>query len=258
MSVEACDRIRARVAETAGPDVAGVSDDVARHLDACADCRSWCDAYFAALRAWEADPDPSLGAGVIARTSETDALLADLPSLAEWDPGPGFTERILRCTSQKPPSGVWHERWLAIVRRPRFAWEAAYVATLCFVLALGNPLRALETGGASQTRITAAVQTIQGRLESLGSTLGVTAGGARADAATAGAAPAAEADGLERLWNAGSSWLMRLVTPVLDAVARALESVAAWLRTAPEPNAPAPAPAPAKTEPDASSVRSPQ
>jgi len=71
---------------------------------------------------------------VIVRTSGVEAVLRDLPLLADMDPGPGFTERVLLATSEQPVPEGWRARaagtWRNLVRRPRFAWEAAYVATV--------------------------------------------------------------------------------------------------------------------------------
>jgi hypothetical protein len=69
-----------------------------------------------------------------------------LPSMAEIEPEPSLTEEILlattdrtentRCTRRTPQKWNWGNR---LLRRPRFAWEVAYVGTLLFFLALGNP-----------------------------------------------------------------------------------------------------------------------
>ncbi len=69
---------------------------------------------------------------------------AVLPSLVEVDPGPAFTDAVLQVTTVRDaarrraaaaPVG-W---WTRLVRRPRFSLELAYVATILFVLAAGNP-----------------------------------------------------------------------------------------------------------------------
>jgi anti-sigma factor RsiW len=89
------------------------------HLESCSGCRE--------LRA------------VLVRMAE------DLPRLAEADPGPGFVEGVLVRTAwadrargasrRTPPLRRWWRRvgsgaWASLVRRPRFAWEAAYVLVL--------------------------------------------------------------------------------------------------------------------------------
>jgi hypothetical protein len=115
---------------------------LALHLEGCAECR----ALSAALA----------------------ALAEDLPALAEVPPEPGFVEGVLARTSQAAPAvpvlerwvrraesvadavaGAWRRSWPAWVRRPRFAWEAAFVLTLVLTpvfAAAGAPLqeRAVE------------------------------------------------------------------------------------------------------------------
>jgi hypothetical protein len=64
------------------------------------------------------------------------ALAEDLPRLAEVHPAPGFVEGVL--TATLPAAVRWRRRWRSVrleswprwVRRPRFAWEAAFVLTL--------------------------------------------------------------------------------------------------------------------------------
>ena len=89
----------------------------------------------------------------MARTAGVEAVVRDLPLLADMDPGPGFAERVLMATSRKPATEGWRTRvagaWRAMVRRPRFAWEAAYVATVCWVLVFGNPVGAIEWSATS-------------------------------------------------------------------------------------------------------------
>lgn len=60
-----------------------------------------------------------------------------LPTLAEADPGPGFTARALRATSLLPvpaPSG-----WARLLQRPRIALELAYLAAAAGILAFHSP-----------------------------------------------------------------------------------------------------------------------
>jgi len=80
--------------------------------------------------------------------SELDATLAALPALARLDPGPGFAERVWARTSRRPAAARWADwaraLWAGWLARPRFAWEAAYVATVCWVLAFGGPITAWE------------------------------------------------------------------------------------------------------------------
>jgi hypothetical protein len=71
-------------------------------------------------------------------------LHAELPRMAELDPGPIFTREVLAATTGKQSSSpggleVLAAWWNAVIRRPRFAWEAAYVGTLLLALVIGNP-----------------------------------------------------------------------------------------------------------------------
>ncbi len=65
-----------------------------------------------------------------------------LPEMATLEPDAQFTADVLRVVSagRRPKSRLdlsgW---WYRLIRRPRFAWEAAYVGTLLLLLALGNP-----------------------------------------------------------------------------------------------------------------------
>jgi anti-sigma factor RsiW len=95
---------------------------VSLHIDHCPDCRS----LAAALQ----------------------ELRDVLPEMAEIEPDGSFTDRILALTVGPPPASR-HSRphfsllewWRQTARRPRFAWEAAYVGALLVLLALGNPAR---------------------------------------------------------------------------------------------------------------------
>lgn len=77
-------------------------------------------------------------------------LAADLPELAERRPDPGFVEAVMAATL---PARVRLRRWWAAVwprwvRRPRFASEAAFIATLVMVLVFvtpGSPLEAVPS-----------------------------------------------------------------------------------------------------------------
>jgi predicted anti-sigma-YlaC factor YlaD len=72
------------------------------------------------------------------------SLEIDLPSLAEIEPDRRFVGDVLRRTSGAPARSVpWIERlrrtWTGLVRRPRFALEAAYVMTGLMLLVVGIP-----------------------------------------------------------------------------------------------------------------------
>jgi predicted anti-sigma-YlaC factor YlaD len=73
----------------------------------------------------------------------------DLPALALADPGPGFTEEVLAATlplkSRLARLGRrLREEFHRLTRRPRFAWEAAYVGALVVMLIFGTPLSPLR------------------------------------------------------------------------------------------------------------------
>lgn len=76
------------------------------------------------------------------------SLRAELPALADVDPGPGFAGRVLAATSRRARERRWYDgwrdRWQSVAVRPRFAWEAAYGLTLLFVLLVGDPVRAWD------------------------------------------------------------------------------------------------------------------
>jgi hypothetical protein len=64
--------------------------------------------------------------------------------MAELDPGRGFTGDVMAALAgQRGPLQDWRRRagefLPSIIRRPRFAWEAAYIGALVLLLAIGNP-----------------------------------------------------------------------------------------------------------------------
>ncbi len=87
---------------------------LAIHIQGCRDCRS----LEAAVR----------------------MLAVDLPNLAEMEPPAGFTAQVLAATSEKLSLA---QRFTASVQtmmqRPRFAFEAAYIASITLVLLFGLP-----------------------------------------------------------------------------------------------------------------------
>lgn len=84
-------------------------------------------------------------------------LAHELPSMAEIDPGPAFTRAVVAKTAQPvstlaPHAAGWRtaaaDWWNRMVARPRFAWEAAYVALLVLVALFGtsvSPFRAMPS-----------------------------------------------------------------------------------------------------------------
>jgi len=89
------------------------------------------------------------------------AALADasaaLPGFAEFEPGPGFTARVVGRTTLRPavpglPARVaaW---WQRAVTRPRFPFEVAYVLTLVLMIAVGDPVAAFRETSARAAAI---------------------------------------------------------------------------------------------------------
>ena len=82
---------------------------------------------------------------------------AALPGFAEFEPGPGFTARVVGRTTLRPavpglPARVaaW---WQRAVTRPRFPLEVAYVLTLVLMIAVGDPVAAFRETSARAAAI---------------------------------------------------------------------------------------------------------
>lgn len=115
----------------------------------------------------------------------------ELPAMAEIDPGPAFTRAVVAHTAgqaavtpQRVPA--WREAaaawWMRMVARPRFAWEAAYVALLVLVGLFGtsvSPFRGVPSRALAIVQLDprAAVRTVYD---------GIGAGGRHAWDASAG------------------------------------------------------------------------
>jgi predicted anti-sigma-YlaC factor YlaD len=121
----ACASAESRLCAWLDGELAGADRELmGAHLESCADCR----ALAAAMT----------------------RLAAELPWLAELRPDPGFVAAVLAATL---PVQVRLRRWWAAVwprwvRRPRFASEAAFIATMVLVLVFatpGSPLEAVPT-----------------------------------------------------------------------------------------------------------------
>jgi hypothetical protein len=155
---ESCRQWRATFAEGSELWRAGAGADVAVPVMAMAGGAP-CDRareLLASIREAALDPtDTELLAAHTARCAECRTFAAALasitlalPTLAEWDPGPGFAASVLARTSRGSADPSWGDRWRVawqrLVQRPRFAWEAAYVATLCWLLIFGHPVTALD------------------------------------------------------------------------------------------------------------------
>jgi hypothetical protein len=239
MSGITCDQIRAVGLDPgASPADWASRPDIAAHIEHCADCQDWMNDFAAGARAWAALPAGEFADQVLARTSGLEAVLRDLPWLAELDPGPGFAERVLLATSDKPAATGWRARaaaaWWALVRRPRFAWEVAYVVTLCWVLAFGNPVSAIEWSAANistvaRERLVPPVREMRADLEAWRASLAPEP--QPAGQGTAG--PQADASAGVRIWQATVEWLRQASSSVVEVIVRAWDAVAALLGAEP-------------------------
>jgi hypothetical protein len=141
------------------------------HLAACAGCRS-----LARVLALLGDDLPAMAEVRPDRSFVDDVLAATLPAAVRW---------------RRAFSRSWSRRWAAWLRRPRFAWEAAFVLTLVFLpvfastaaplasipqaareIARENPVPRL--GGAIDRRVEGTVDALAGSepVERAGRTLG--------------------------------------------------------------------------------------
>ena len=205
-SGSACDRARILLASAADEDVA--RDDWALlqpHLDRCEDCR----AFRATLS----------------------ATLPALTALAVLEPDETFVFDVLARTSRRPVSAAWLVRaqaaWQHMVQRPRFAWEAAYVCTLCWLLVFGQPMAAFEW---TTTRVNAVAQAaaiksgqVPGIRQAVPTDVGQVAG------RLAGGREAAEAKVLS-VWHRTMAWTEERVSGLFDALTSMWHSVVAWFR----------------------------
>ena len=257
MIASTCDALRAAVIDPLERPGGGLTrPDVAAHLRNCPDCRDWLEAFRKGTAAWETEPSGALADRVMAATTGLDDLLRELPALAEMDPGPGFAERVLLATSQSPAPDGWHTRlaaaWWALVRRPRFAWEVAYVAIVCWVLIFGNPVRAWEWGASTVTA--AARERLSGPVSELGADVESwrqrwMPGEAQAGSAQPG--PRVE-NPVVQAWQAGARQIERARASVVRIMEAAWTGVSGWIRRVVDVIFPP------RTEPDAEAARSAQ
>jgi hypothetical protein len=260
MSGIACDQIRTAALDPGTrPGDWTRRPEAAAHIRQCTACQDWLDAFAAGVQAWVSEPADAFAAGVIARTAGVETVLRDLPMLADMDPGPGFAERVLAATSRKPAPQGWRPRvsgaWWALVRRPRFAWEAAYLATVCWVLVFGNPVGAIEwsatnIGAVARERLGPPVKELRADLETWRGRLA--AEPARKQGAAAGQQGEDTVPLVVRAWQTAAEWLQHASASFIDAIARTWGSVAAWIGGLVDQAAPPPA------EPPADPARSPQ
>ena len=246
MSAMTCEQARALMLDPGGPtaDLAR-RPDLAAHVGGCAGCQDWMNEFQRGALAWAEVPAADFTDEVLARTSGLEAVVRDLPLLADMDPGPGFTGRVLLATSKQAAAEGWRARaaaaWWAMVRRPRFAWEVAYLATVCWVLVFGNPVGAIEwsaanIGTVARERLAPPVRELRADLDAWRAKLAPAPAAAPGAAEGRGAAASSPAD---RLWEAAVDWLRRASSSIVDAVARMWDAVAALAGDEPDDAAPA-------------------
>jgi hypothetical protein len=107
-------------------------------------------------------------------------LAADLPLLAEMAPDDSFVADVLaRTLPLRAPASHWIDKlansWKELLRRPRFAWEGAYVGAFIFALIFvtpgsplaGVPRKALDLAAANPVaRLAKPVENLHGKVSS--------------------------------------------------------------------------------------------
>jgi anti-sigma factor RsiW len=128
--------VQSILSHTTGSACAAAEEHLCQWVDG--DCSSE-DQEIMALHLEHCSSCSAIAAGVME--------LSDLlPDMAQVDPGNDFTQDVLQATLHARPLIFPAPRltsciewWNRLIRRPRFAWEAAYIGTLFFLLILGNP-----------------------------------------------------------------------------------------------------------------------
>lgn len=206
----ACDRARVLLASAADEILDAADSALLRgHVGGCSDCRR----FESALR----------------------SALATLPTLAELDPGPVFVAEVLARTSRSPASSSWADRaraaWQGVVRRPRFAWEAAYVCTLCWLLVFGHPVAALDwttatVSAAARSAVPVKIQAAKVRVTSLRDQVVGDVARAAEGIVEAGRVSAKDA---ARTWQERAArWAMDEVSAFADDLSSSWNSLVAW------------------------------
>lgn len=205
------------------------------------------------------DLDSTLVAGHLAHCAACAELAASLeavqvaiPSLATLDPGPGFADRILALTSRVPVRPTvterWRGAWSRLVKRPRFAWEVACAATLCWVVLFGPSVRAFEW---TSTVTAVAREQVPSTLDALGQTIGQWTAAVGSELSTAKIAVEERRDSwVDRAaaaFNARLERARQAAAALLATLQSAVDGVAEWFEglfggTTPHPAEPAAAP----------------
>lgn len=90
----------------------------------------------------------------------------ELPSMAEIEPDAGFVDDVLRATLPLHARlgrrfARWNRAWQQVLRRPRIAWEGAYLGTFVLVMIFavpGSPLAAVPQKALELARTNPAVE----------------------------------------------------------------------------------------------------
>jgi hypothetical protein len=201
---------------TVGADAA-----LGTHHQSCGDCRAWFRTYVEGLA--DSDRAASVGDMVVSLAW----IAKRLPELAEVDPGPFFTVRVLAATSRRPArtrlAERWSRTWAALIARPRFAIEAAYVLTLVLVLVAGNPIAAFD-------RTTARIEPTRAQLAvGLDAADRTIAGGLGAIAGRAGSDRVASAAG--GVIARGRDFCIRIVEAVAGALSNLIQTLESMARS---------------------------
>jgi hypothetical protein len=140
--------------------------------------------------------------------------------MAELDPGATFTQRVLAATSRRQiskPRGreILAEWWRSVIRRPRFAWEAAYAGALLLTLVIGSPTLVSTAASAplDEVRGRASQALTVAREELTGLSTAATAGAAETAGRLSQSVPTnplQAKDSAARLWRKGQSWATNL------------------------------------------------
>jgi hypothetical protein len=226
-----CERVQLRAAGAWDEEPgAPVTRALAGHLADCAECR-----HVAALLA---------------------SVREGLSGLAELDPGPGFAASVLARTSRRPARVTWAARVRAVGRsllaRPRFAWEAAYVLTLCWLLVFGNPITAFDwttarVGAAAAHDLPAPVQSAGVRVQAWRARLSQGLVQVSSSIPDPRAIVIEAATGLQ---VRSSAWAGRLTSVALEWLTAAWRAIADWVVGAfsePSPAAAEPGPPPVRS-----------
>ncbi len=152
----ACERAREKLSETVdGPLDPRVARMLDLHLGHCPDC--------------------------LAFASAMQMLRQILPAAAEIDPGPAFAPAVLQAVRASRPAAprrrfLLRPFWERLVRRPLFAWEAAYAGTVLFALVFLNPLLPVRDASVRalasvQSRAASVVETAPAEIGSVGGSI---------------------------------------------------------------------------------------